>query len=140
VSSRAGGTSRYYDPTIGRLTATDPLADLQRHGGLDAHGCAHGDPHHVHRSFRPLPAVERRSRRRVTSGNPVLAEWEIDNPVSGGVGGSAGGGVPAAAAMGVEAAAASSTVRAARNWVAGVGDLITRPLCWPCDADQPLHL
>ncbi|MGK2964619.1 MAG: RHS repeat-associated core domain-containing protein, partial [Tepidiformaceae bacterium] len=34
----------YYDPTIGRFTATDPLADLGRPSTLDAYGYAGGSP------------------------------------------------------------------------------------------------
>lgn len=36
--------ARYYDPTIGRFTATDPLADLGRPSTLDAYGYAGGSP------------------------------------------------------------------------------------------------
>ena len=36
--------ARYYDPTIGRFTAVDPLADLSRPGTLDAYGYALGNP------------------------------------------------------------------------------------------------
>lgn len=36
--------NRYYDPGIGRFTATDPLADLSSPGSLDAYGYAGGSP------------------------------------------------------------------------------------------------
>lgn len=36
--------NRYYDPTIGRFTATDPLGDLSSPGSLDAYGYAGGSP------------------------------------------------------------------------------------------------
>jgi len=36
--------ARYYDPTIGRFTATDPLADLSVPGTLDAYGYAGDSP------------------------------------------------------------------------------------------------
>ena len=36
--------ARYYDPAIGRFTATDPLVDLGRPSTLDAYGYAGGSP------------------------------------------------------------------------------------------------
>jgi RHS repeat-associated protein len=36
--------ARYYDPTIGRFTAVDPLASLSSPGSLDAYGYGHGNP------------------------------------------------------------------------------------------------
>ena len=36
--------ARYYDPAIGRFTATDPLADPSRPGSLDSFGYALGNP------------------------------------------------------------------------------------------------
>jgi RHS repeat-associated protein len=36
--------ARYYDPTIGRFTAADPLANLAEPGSLDAYGYGRGSP------------------------------------------------------------------------------------------------
>jgi RHS repeat-associated protein len=36
--------ARYYDPAVGRFTATDPLADLGRPSTLDAYGYSGGSP------------------------------------------------------------------------------------------------